>query len=64
MNQELPLPSNMAMVQDGLDDILVVFSVDWGGFWRNASWKQRRIVVVRQLKATCMDFGMDFVLVG
>jgi hypothetical protein len=39
MNQELSLPTNGAMIEDGLNDILVVFSIDRRQFRRNPPWE-------------------------
>ena len=30
MNQELALPTNCSVIEDSLNDVLVIFSVDWG----------------------------------
>ena len=64
MNQKLSLSSNSAVVKDGLEGVLVVFSVDRWGLQRNSSRKQDRIILVRLSKTMGMDLRMDLVFVG
>jgi hypothetical protein len=49
------------MIQDGLDDILIVFSVNRGRFRGNTAGEQDGVVVMERLKATGMDFGVNLV---
>ena len=63
MNQKLSLLSVHSMVQNRLDNILVVFRIDWGGLWGNSAWEENGIVLMSSFQATCVDLGMDLVFV-
>jgi hypothetical protein len=47
------------MVEDGLNDILIVFGVNRGRFRRNTAWEEDGVVVEELLKATGVDFGVN-----
>ena len=63
MNQKLTLLMHNTVIQDGVNDILIVFHIDRGWFRRNATRKKGGVVVMSTFKATGMDFGVDLVLV-
>src|SRR5947199_2734168 len=59
MNQKLTLFTHNTVIQDSLDDILIVFCVDGGWFWRDTPRKENGVIVMSTFKATGVDFGVD-----
>src|SRR5438552_15132602 len=63
MNQKLTIFTHNTVIQDSLDDILIVFCVDGGWFWRDTPRKENGVIVMSTFKATGVDFGMDLIFV-
>ena len=64
MNQKLTLFTYNTVIQDSLDDILIVFGINWGWFWRDTPRKENGVVVLSTFKATGVDFGTDLYSFG
>jgi hypothetical protein len=47
------------MIKDCVDEILIVFYVDWGWLRSDGAGEERRIVIVGCFQATGMDFRVD-----
>ena len=63
MNQKLTIFTHNTVIQDSLDDILIVFCVDGGWFWRDTPRKENGVIVMSTFKATGVDFGMYLIFV-
>ena len=62
MHQKLTGSSDLAMIEDGLNRILFVVSVDGGWIWWDSPREQFWIIVISKLEASGVNFGVDVVL--
>ena len=63
MYQEFLLLTHNTMIQDGLDDVLVVFCIDGGWLQRNSLREEDGVTFMSAFKMTGVDFGVDLVLI-
>ena len=63
MDQKLPLLPVNLMVKNSLDNILVVFCVNGGWFWRDPAREENGIILMGSFQAMCMDLRMGLVFI-
>ena len=62
MNQELMLLMNCFVIEDGFNDVLVIFGINWGWFRRDRTREEHRIILVSLLEVARIYFRIDLIL--